>query len=119
MYDQIATYFEHVFSRYQCGFRKGYSAQQRLLAMIEKQKKRTVDNGGVFGVLLTDLSKAFDRISHDLIIAKLQAYGFHIDALKLTHDYLSSRKQRVRVNDAYGSWKDMYDNFSSCTINNK
>ena len=55
----IATYFEHIFSRYQCGFRKGYSAQQCLLAMIEKWKK-TVDNGGVFGALLTDLSKAFD-----------------------------------------------------------
>ena len=82
LYDQIATYFEHIFSRYQCGFRKGYSAQQCLLAMIEKWKK-TVDNGGVFGALLTDLSKAFDCIPHDLIIAKLEAYGFHIDALKL------------------------------------
>ena len=55
----IATYFQHIFSRYQCGFRKGYSAQQCLLAMIEKWKK-IVDNGGVFGALLTDLSKAFD-----------------------------------------------------------
>ena len=39
LYDQIATYFEHIFSRYQCGFHKGYSAQQCLLAMIEKWKK--------------------------------------------------------------------------------
>ena len=107
LYDQIATYFEHIFSRYQCGFRKGYSAQQCLLAMIEKWKK-TVDNGGVFGALLTDLSKAFDCIPHDLIIAKLEAYGFHIDALKLIHDYLSNRKQRVKVNDAYSSWKDIF-----------
>ena len=36
LYNQIATYFEHTFSRHQCGFRKGYSAQQCLLAMIEK-----------------------------------------------------------------------------------
>ena len=75
--------------------------------MIEKWKK-TVDNGGVFGALLTDLSKAFDCIPHDLIIAKLEAYGFHIDALKLIHDYLSNRKQRVKVNDAYSSWKDIF-----------
>ena len=74
--------------------------------MIEKWKK-IVDDGGVFGALLTDLSKAFDCIPHDLIIAKLEAYGFHIDALKLIHDYLSSRKQRVKVNDAYSSWKDI------------
>ena len=39
LYDQIANYFEHIFSRYQCGFRKGYSAQQCLLAMTEKWKK--------------------------------------------------------------------------------
>ena len=39
LYDQIATYFEHIFSRYQCSFRKGYSDQQCLLAMIEKWKK--------------------------------------------------------------------------------
>ena len=107
LHDQIATYFEHIFSRYQCGFRKGYSAQQCLLAMIEKWKK-IVDNGGVFGALLTDLSKAFDCIPHDLIIAKLEAYGFHIDTLKLIHDYLSNRKQRVKVDDTYSSWKDIF-----------
>ena len=68
-----------------------------------KMGKKTVDNGGVFGALLTDLSKAFDCIPHDLIIAILEAYGFHIDALKHIHDYLSNRKQRVKVNDAYRS----------------
>ena len=107
LYDQIATYLEHIFSRYQCGFCKGYSAQQCFLAMIEKWKK-TVDNGVVFGALLTNLSKAFDCIPHDLIIAKLEACGFHINALKLIHDYLSNRKQRVKVNDAYSSWKDIF-----------
>ena len=75
--------------------------------MIEKWNK-IVDNRGVFGALLTDLSKAFDCIPHDLIIAKLEAYGFHIDALKLIHDYLSNRKQRFKVNDVYSSWKDIF-----------
>ena len=75
--------------------------------MIEKWKK-AADNGGVFGAPLTDLSKAFDCIPHDLIIAKLEAYGFHIDASQLIHDYLSNRKQRVKVNDAYSSWKDIF-----------
>ena len=82
LYDQIATYFEHIFSRYQCGSCKGYSAQQCLLTMIEKWKN-FVDNGSVFGALLTDLSKAFDCIPHDLIIAKLEAYGLQIDESKL------------------------------------
>ena len=74
--------------------------------MIEKWKK-IVDDGGVFGALLTDLSKVFDCIPHDLIIAKLEAYGFYIDALKLIHDYLSNRNQRVKVNDTCSSWKDI------------
>ena len=57
---------------------------------------------------MTDLSKAFDCILHDLIIDQLEAYGFHIDTLKLVHDHLSNRKQRVKVNDAYSSWKDIF-----------
>ena len=70
--------------------------------------KKIVDNGGVFGALLTDISKAFDCIPHDLIIANLEAYGFHIDALKLIHDYLSNRKQRVKVHYKYSSWNDIF-----------
>ena len=57
---------------------------------------------------MADLCIVFDCVAHDLIIAKLEAYGFHIDALKLIHDYLSNRKQRVKVNDAYSSWKDIF-----------
>ena len=74
--------------------------------MNEKWKK-IVDDGGVFGALLTDLSKAFDCIAHDLIIAKLESYGFQIDTLKLIHNYLSNRKQRIKVNDTYSSWKNI------------
>ena len=87
--------FFDIFSKYQCGFRKGYRTQHCLLIMIEKWKK-ILDNRGAFGALLTELSKAFDCILHDLIIAKLEAYGFQIDALRLVYDYLSIRKQRVK-----------------------
>ena len=95
LYDQISDYFEDVLSKYQCGFRKGYSAQHYLLVMIERWKQM-IDCGGVFGALLTDLSKAFDCIPHDLIIAKLEAYGFQVDALKLIYDYLSNRKTKSK-----------------------
>ena len=60
--------------------------------MIEK-RKTAVDDGGVFASLLTDLSKAFDCIPHDLIIAELAAYGFDTNALKLFHNYLTESKE--------------------------
>ena len=59
----------------ECGFRRGYNAQHSLVSLIEKWKK-SVDNGGAFGALLTDLSKAFDCLPHELLIAKLDAYSF-------------------------------------------
>ena len=88
LHDQMSEFFDNIFSKYQCGFRKGYSAQHSLLVMIEEWKK-VVDNGGAFGALLTDLSKAFDCIPHGLIIAKLEAHSFQIYALRLVYDYLS------------------------------
>ena len=69
--------------------------------MVEKWKA-AVDNGGVFAALLTDLSKVFDCTPHDLITARLTAYGFDTNALKLIHNYLFNSKQRVKINNAYG-----------------
>ena len=74
--------------------------------MLEKWK-RSVDNGKAFGALLTDLSKAFDCLDHKLLIAKLNAYGFSLTALKLIHDYLSNRKQRNKINSSDSSWHEI------------
>ena len=54
MFSQMSAYFDEIFSKYQYGFRKGYSSQQCLLALLEKWKA-AVDKGKVFGALLTDL----------------------------------------------------------------
>ena len=56
---------------------------------------------------MTDLSKAFDCLSHELLIAKLDAFGFDKISLKLVHNYLSNHKQRVKKNDSYGSWREI------------
>ena len=69
--------------------------------------EKTVDNGNVFGALLTDLSKAFDCLPHDLIIAKLNSYGFNLTALNLIHNYLTKRKQRTKINHLYSAWEDV------------
>ena len=50
------------------------------------------------------MSNTFDCLNHELFIAKLNAYGFTLPALKLVHDYLSDRKQRTRVNNVYSTW---------------
>ena len=57
---------------------------------------------------ITDrLSKAFDYLSHELLIAKLHAYGFDLPALKLIQSYLSNRKQRTKINATYSSWEEI------------
>ena len=58
--------------------------------MLEKWED-AVSNEKVFEALLTDLSKVFDCLSHGLIIAKLNSYGFSLPVLRLLHDYLSNR----------------------------
>ena len=73
--------------------------------MFEKWK-RSVNNSKMFGALLTDLSKAFDCLDHELLIAKLNAYGFSSTALKLVHNYLPNRKQRTKTISSYAvCWK--------------
>ena len=103
---QMNTYFDNILSNSQCGFRKGFSAQHCLVVMLEKWKK-SVDAGGFSGVLLTDLSKAFDCLSHSLLLAKLEAYGLDYNAIKLIHSYLFNRFQRVRINSNFSSWSEI------------
>ena len=65
--------------------------------------KLALDNKKIIAALRMDLSKALDCLQHDLIIAKLHAHGFDMQALKLIHSYLSNRIQSVKVKDAYSS----------------
>ena len=59
------------------------------------------------GALLTDLSKAFDCLPHDLLIAKLDAYGFNYQSLKVIYSYLTNRYQRVRINSQFSLWSEI------------
>ena len=70
--------------------------------MIEKWYQ-SLNKGGHYGALVTDLSKAFDCLSHDLLIAKLHAYGFDIPASRMFHIYLMNRNQRVKIDSTFGS----------------
>ena len=92
---------------YLCGYRKGFNAQYALTSMIEKWKTWLDKNGGLAGAVFMDLSKAFDTVNHELPIAKLQAYGFTNDSLKIILDYLSDRWQRTKVNTSFSSWAEL------------
>ena len=69
---QFVEYVEQHLSPYLCGYRKGYSTQYALLSLIEKWKHFR-DRNGYSAAILMDLSKAFDTINHDLLIAKLHS----------------------------------------------
>ena len=69
--------------------------------------KTAIDKGNVAGALLTDLSKAFDCLNHELLIAKLDAYGFDNKSISLIYNYLSERKQRTRVITSFSNWSGM------------
>ena len=89
-----------ILSKYISGFRKGHSCQHVLLRLTEEWRKQ-LDNNKVFGALFIDLSKAFDCLPHDLLLAKLEAYGFDMCTLKLFKSYLTKRKQFVSIHGIF------------------
>ena len=76
------------------------------MSLLEKWKK-TIDNKGSAGEVLMDLSKALDTLNHELLIAKLHAYGFGKESLMLLLSYLSNRGQRTNINASFSSWTEL------------
>ena len=98
---------ENKLSVYLCGFRKGYSTQHALMNMLSKWQNWLDKKGGVIGTILMDLSKAYDCIQHDLLIAKLKAYGFSKKSLRFLQSYLSGRYQRVKIGNKFSKWLEI------------
>lgn len=94
------------FSPLLSAFRKGYSGKSVLTRQVEDWKQ-ALDNKEVIGTVLIDLSKAFDSMPHDLLMAKLKAYGLTDAAVSLLNSYLSNRKQRVRLGSKTSPWLDI------------
>ena len=106
IHDQILIFVEQYLSPYLCGFMKGNSTQYCLIIMLERWKKG-LDNRKIAGTLVTDLSKAFDCLNHELLIAKFEVYGFHHSPLTYIFSCLSDRKQRTKVNNFLSSWSNI------------
>ena len=89
-----------------CGYRQGYNTPHALIKLVETCKK-TLDSKGFVGAVLMDLSKAFDCLNRELLLAKLNAYGFSTNAIRIVYSYLKGRRQRVKVNGSFSSWKEV------------
>ena len=85
-------------------YRQNYSTQHVLIRLLEEWREG-LDNNFVVGGVFMDLSKAFDCIPHDLLIAKLKAYGFDDYLVHYLYSYLDNRKQWVRVNNEKIAYK--------------
>ena len=97
MYKQIETFMRDKLSKLLTGLRKSSSTQHCLMTMLERWKS-TLGKGDYVSTIFMDLSKALDTLSHNLLIAKLGAYGFKRDSFSFMKSYLSYRQQRVMKN---------------------
>ena len=101
---QVVRFMEEYFSPFISVYKTNYSSQHVIIRLLEEWGKKLDDNF-VVGAVLTNFSKAFDCIPHDLLIAKLAAYGLSEEALMYILSYLSNRKQCVRINDTYSEFE--------------
>ena len=101
---QLTSYFKSILFEFRSAYRKQYSCQHVLLRMIETWHK-CLDENKIVGAALMGLSKAFDCLPHDLLVAKLEAYGLDTKTLKLMLSYLSGRKQCVKIRNSFSLLK--------------
>ena len=94
---------QNKFSKYLTGFRKNHNTQNSLLRMIESWKVR-LNNRSKVGVIITDLSKAFDSLNHELLLIKLKTYGLDNYSVTFTKSYLTNRLQRCKINNSFCEW---------------
>ena len=87
------------------GYRKFHGCPTALLSLTE-QWKEDLDKHSIIGKNAIDSSKAFDCLSHGLILEKLKFYGLSDHAVSLMRSYLSSRYQRVKSSDVFSTWRE-------------
>ena len=106
MLNQVTDYMNEYLSPHLCGYRKGFSMQTALSSLFEKWKQ-VLDSKGYGTAVLMDLSKAFDTINHERLIAKLHAYGFTKKSLTIIFNYLSDRWKHVKIDSSFSSWSEL------------
>ena len=115
IYDQLSQYLEKYLNSLLCGFRKAHSSQHALFKLLQAWQEE-LDKSGFVGTILMDLSKAYDSLTHDLLVAKFKAYGIDKNGLNLIHNYLTNRKQRTKISSSYSEWYDIVRGVSQGSI---
>ena len=113
--NHLVSEMKNHFSPFISAYRKNYSSQHVLIRLIEEWRSR-LDNDYTVGGVLMDLSKAFDCIPHDLLIAKLLAYGVHEKIVHIFYSYLQSRKQCVKINNISSDFLDIISGVPQSSI---
>ena len=100
---QLGEFYSAILSDFISSYRKFYSCETALLRLTEDWRCMR-DRGELVAIVSMDLSKAFDVIQHDLLLAKLKAYGVGEGSCALLKNYLSGRQQRVKIGDTFSNW---------------
>ena len=103
MTDQMEPHLHQIFSIYLSAYRKMFGCHSVLIHSTDIWKK-VLDDKKYVGIIMSDLSKAFDCIPHSLLLEKLKYYRFSPDSVNLIQSYLSNRYQRVKLGQVASSW---------------
>ena len=106
-FNHLQRFSNIFFSPLLYGFRKGYSTRYALINLLQNWQRCLDVSDGIVETLLMELSKAYDCVNHDLIIAKLQAYGVGENGLRLIQNYFFQRLQRVKVGSSLSEWLEI------------
>ena len=98
--ENLTPFVNSFLSEFISAYRKTYSANHVLIRLIENWKK-SLDQNKFVGAVFVDLSKVFDSIPHDLLIAKMHAYGFSSESSTFFYSYLKTCKQSVKINNTH------------------
>ena len=103
IYGQLSQYLDKYLNSLLCGIRKAHSSQDALFKLLQAWQEEW-DKSGVVGAIPMDLSKSYDSLPHDRLVAKFEAYGIDKNGLNLIHNYLTNRKQRAKLSSSHSDW---------------